>query len=453
MNKHRYTQIKKDRFTQISVILNKCAEYSLYSLLFFIPFSKTLIEISAIIAISAWALKKIFLGKAGLTLVKTDLNAPLFAFYMISLLSIFYSTYPAISLRAFLTKTSEYVLLYFAIVETIDTKRAVRNMAVALALSLFIVCADGLYQRFVGTDFIRGYNMYGLKTVSIDGIYHTFTQFDSPYTQTIKGQPLNQLVRITASFNFPNGFSTYLLITVLPFIALATFHKEDLRIRVASLILAVLAAYSLFLTYTRGAYFSFTLALVSMFLLARRETSPLLFLIIIGGIAAVMLTLPADLKLGVDLKNIFTTDSSGLHRVRMWTTGWNMFMDRPFLGQGLNTFMANYEKFKVPYEPVGGKWYAHNCYLQIAAETGIFGLVSFLWLAARMIRDSVRSWRRIDDDFLRYAYLGLFFGVFSFLIHIFVEMSLYSLQLAALFFFSLGLLSAIRKIGLNYGKI
>ena len=107
--------------------------------------------------------------------------------------------------------------------------------------------------------------------------------------------------------------------------------------------------------------------------------------------------------------------------------------------------MANYERFRMPGE--SGIWYAHNCYLQIAAETGIFGLLAFLWMAGRLITASLKSWKLIKDEFLRYR------GLVSFLIYSGSDTILYSLRLAVLFYFSLGLLMAIKNVGLKYGKV
>ncbi|MEW6075187.1 MAG: O-antigen ligase family protein [Candidatus Omnitrophota bacterium] len=44
--------------------------------------------------------------------------------------------------------------------------------------------------------------------------------------------------------------------------------------------------------------------------------------------------------------------------------------------------------FKIP-----GSLYAHNSYLQFMAETGIFGLFSFLWLVTIIIKENIRSLR------------------------------------------------------------
>lgn len=135
----------------------------------------------------------------------------------------------------------------------------------------------------------------------------------------------------------------------------------------------------------------------------------------------------------------------------MWKTAWNMIRNNPFLGQGLNTFMANYVRFK-PLEGqiIGsGISYAHNCFLQIAAEIGIFGLLSFLWIVLRATLDSINKQRIIKNGFLSSMHLGLFCGIIAFLIYSAFETSLYSFRLAILFWYSLGLLMALSRIGVK----
>lgn len=174
-------------------------------------------------------------------------------------------------------------------------------------------------------------------------------------------------------------------------------------------------------------------------------------LVIILVIVLLMVVLPEKVKEPLGLANLFSYGVSGGHRLNMWRTAWGMFMEKPLTGQGLNTFMANYKRFKVPEDGADYVWYAHNCYLQIAAELGIFGILSFLWLIGRMALISLKSWRLIKDEYLRFLYLGLFCGIAAFLMHSGVETSLYSLKLVVLFYFMLGLLMAIRKIGLSHG--
>lgn len=403
---------------KVGLFFSKATEWSAYMLFLFIPFSKSLIEIFAIAAMVSWVLKKLFSGKKEFPIVKTELNLPLAFFYTVSALSILWSTHPDISIKALIRKLTEYIMLYFIIVETVSSKRVAINMLRLLTLALFLVCIDGIYQKLVGFDFVRNYPLYSLD-------------------------------RMTAAFKFPNGLSAWLLIASFPSIGIAFFFNDDLRLKALHSVLAALSCAVLFLARVRGAIISFTAGLFLIFLLRRSRLSYAVCVIIIIGLVLSALLFPDFLNEHFSLSKILE-DCSGRHRLRMWVTGWRMFIDRPFTGQGLNTFMANYSRFK-PQEEIG-VWYAHNCFLQIAAETGIFGLLAFLWMIAAMVVSSVKSWVFMKDNFFRFAHLGLFCGIISFLLHSGVETSLYSLRLAVMFYCSLGLLMGMKRIGIAYGK-
>lgn len=74
------------------------------------------------------------------------------------------------------------------------------------------------------------------------------------------------------------------------------------------------------------------------------------------------------------------------------------------LGVGLGTYPAVLiQRFGFPFWPTP----AHNLFFEILAEAGIFGLVFFILLVARVYFEYVRTPRK-KDDALRYAaFLGL----------------------------------------------
>jgi O-antigen ligase len=70
-----------------------------------------------------------------------------------------------------------------------------------------------------------------------------------------------------------------------------------------------------------------------------------------------------------------------------------MFRDHPFLGVAPGNYPAVYEDYYIPpwREPLG---HAHNYYLNMAAETGVPGLLAFLLmlgLAFRALRRRIRA--------------------------------------------------------------
>jgi O-antigen ligase len=124
---------------------------------------------------------------------------------------------------------------------------------------------------------------------------------------------------------------------------------------------------------------------------------------------------------------------------------WKMFRDRPFFGHGINTFMSIYEQYSsdVTFKGIS---YAHNCYLQILAETGIFSLLSFLWVIAVLFASSLKNIAKKNEGFIKVSQIGIMAGLLAYLIQSAVEVSLYALQLAILFYYFLGLAVSMQQV-------
>jgi putative inorganic carbon (HCO3(-)) transporter len=404
--------------TRTAALLKRLTEYALYGLIFSLPISKSAVEICATTAIICWISRKALVWNEGERLIYTELNLPIAAFYLVGFLSIFWSTHVDISVSAFWRKLTEYVLLYFIVAETMDDRKKLGGAVIALAASAAITCLDGVYQKLSGYDLIRGY-------------------------------PLHSMERITAAFKFPNGLSTWFLAVFFPFLSLAIFARFAVRTKAALWALVAIMSYCFYYSYTRGAFIAFTAALAVMFFMAGNRRSRVTLAVVAAAALSAFFLLPEGVK-----DNMYITTLSGstsvAHRLEVWGVGWDMFMDRPLTGQGLNTFMANYERFRAPGDT--GIWYAHNSYLQIAAETGIFGLLAFLWFVWRTITASASRWGRIRNVYLKYLNLGLFCGVVSFLLLSFVEVTHFSVRSAVLFYLAVGLLISSRDIGLREAK-
>ena len=133
-------------------------------------------------------------------------------------------------------------------------------------------------------------------------------------------------------------------------------------------------------------------------------------------------------------------DNGDSDRFRYWATAFKMIHEHPFLGTGVGTFMTNFSK-DLPGVRIS---YAHNCYLQIWAETGILSLISFIGFIGSVMYLGIKKFL-VSRDFLL---LGLLSGIIGFLTHSFLDSNLYSLQLAFLFWTLVGL--AITRLRTAY---
>jgi O-antigen ligase len=134
-------------------------------------------------------------------------------------------------------------------------------------------------------------------------------------------------------------------------------------------------------------------------------------------------------------------------RLLMWQTAWNLFLDSPRMGIGWGNFLRLYVPELPDFMLQSGILSAHNIYLQLLAETGLVGLVGFLYLVLQTWRQAWSQWRS-SVDFLD---LALAFGVLgalvSVLVHGFVDFLFQgSQQFAALFWVLLALLVANARL-------
>jgi O-antigen ligase len=135
-------------------------------------------------------------------------------------------------------------------------------------------------------------------------------------------------------------------------------------------------------------------------------------------------------------------------RISIYRNSVNMIKQHPVIGVGVNTFCRNYLTYKLP-EPEGAKSadhvYSHNNFLQMAGELGLFGLVAFLWFLFRLFKQAAKSYRGLDDRFLKIMCLAAIASVLSFLINGLTETSLYYSRVAMVFWFLTGLSLSFAK--------
>lgn len=121
-----------------------------------------------------------------------------------------------------------------------------------------------------------------------------------------------------------------------------------------------------------------------------------------------------------------------------------MVIAHPWVGLGLGTFMFNFKHFVTGVYPLGAP-YAHNCYLQIASETGLIGLVTFLLILITLFYRSILTLIKKPKNYYWYTLLGSLAALLGFSIQMGLDTIFYNLDLSALFWLILGLSAALLK--------
>ena len=396
---------------KIILLSDRVAEYSLYLLIFFLPFAKAGVKNCFAFAFLAWITKRLLGYRAkGLwgLFPATELNKPLLAFILVNAFAVIMCVNFIPSIGPFFSKFLKYIFMFFIVVDTINTEKRIKNLLAVVIFSALFISADAATQYFRGVDFLRGY--------------------------PISGQ------RLTASFQNPNSFGEWLIMVIFITLGLLLTMQPGKFIlkRLGLSILAFILMLLIGLTYSRGAWIGFLAGLIIIvaYKISRssKRARTLLALLIIMFVIGIFFLLPSAIK--ERIVSVGTIEGSGLVRLKLWQGALGIIKDFPLFGAGLNTYASVSLRYSIPGEE--GYSYAHNSYLQMAAETGLAGLACFLWILVKFFRLEFRALLLRDSPLWGYS-LGLLAGISAFLVHGFFESNLYSFQLATLFWFMLGL--------------
>lgn len=380
-------------------ILEYIGEYSIYALIFFIPTAKAAIEIFFGFALFSFVIRKIL--KPDFNFLKTLPNLFLLFFFIFMGLSLFNSgPYLQKGLIALFFKWLKYIAVYVVVQDTFSKRIHLRNAIIVFLFIATVVSIDGLTQKLFNIEFM----MHHARPVIRKGVFAA-----------------------SGPFSYYNNLGTYLIYVLALTIALLFSPKLSKNYRNILILTGTLALFCLISTFSRGAMFGFFVAIIFMLLLSR-NTKVTIPVVVIFMLMILLIPTIRD--------RILHTIAAGGDPIRykIWGAAFVMIREHPFLGKGVGTFMNYFPQ----YIDDLGKQYAHNCYLQIWVETGIFSLLAFLAFIYTFIIKAARYFIRFKD----FLVLGLLCGSVGFLAHSFLDTQLYSLQLAFLFWLMMGLLSA-----------
>lgn len=143
---------------------------------------------------------------------------------------------------------------------------------------------------------------------------------------------------------------------------------------------------------------------------------------------------------------------TGVFRLNLWRASWNMFLEHPLFGVGLDNFLYEYRGryiFDAAWQEPNLN-HPHNILLDFATRLGLFGLLAggwIIWEAYRMVRAAVRGLTAqsdttaaalaINNEWLPVA-VGLAGALAAMLAHGLVDHSFFLVDLAFVFYLILG---------------
>ena len=368
-----------------------------FFILSFFPYGADIIKLLCLLTvIGCWMIMMI--SERKMLFTKTPLNIPILSFLLCSLAASFHSVHIKNSLETVAHNYLTYFIIFFCMINTIHSREQINRIVKAMLITCGLVCAYGLYGYYTGI--------------------------------AIRDE------RLIATFEYHSRIAKYISL-LLPIAVCLFFWYKNIVSCLSLALLVCLCSFSLILTMNRT---SWVAIFVAMLFISFAIQKKLLMVIIIGVCGLLIFILPSKFithaKTITQVNKFFTSKKILGERLLCWKSSIAIIQDHPLLGLG-----PGKKNFRDAYQQYGGKikdteqqlkkektpeWqqdiktkkknsnkkvtslsHAHNIFLHIWVETGIVGLLSFLWLFTTVFYAAIKSWRFSSTGYEKMLLLGI----------------------------------------------
>lgn len=313
------------------------------------------------------------------------------------------STMPVVSLKFFLARVWFIVGLYLITAKLFESGKNIEKYIWLYIIPLLIVI-------FYSTYRLWGYGLWNKQAA-----HYVANPFFNDHTS------YGAVIAMYLPFLF--GFS------------FTKFYTPRTKVWIRIVLGIVLAG--LILSYTRAAWVSMVAAFGIWVLLRLRIRFKSLFitfavtlsLIFVSQDQLLMYLERNDTESSANLGDHFSSisnissDASNLERINRWSSAMKMFREKPWFGFGPGTYMFKYAPYQLNSERTiistnsADRGNAHSEYLGSLAESGIMGLVSFIFMLGTILYTAIHAYSRTNDKRLKTILMSALLGLITYYIH------------------------------------
>jgi putative inorganic carbon (HCO3(-)) transporter len=315
------------------------------------------------------------------------------------------------------------VLAPFVLAAAIRDERVLRNMLTFVLSMAALMGLYGVLQHFTGVDYFRLGPSISRAAPATVGRFIGIGNFEAHTT-----------------FAFSLAFPALLAG------ALAAEAWAGWRTRLALTLASASAIAGIVVSYVRSIWLGLLLGVGAIAVWRRGPAVRIAIGLVAVGVVAVasVPTLRARALSVVD-------PAYNAGRVYIWERSWRMLVDHPVTGIGFGGYRFLHDAYFDPQAPPEQvpRTGAHSTYLHLAVETGILGLVAFLWIWVRWFRWAHGVLRRIPPArrFARGFMVGAMAAVICFLAGSFFQESFFDGEVAFMLWFVVAGAFALDRAG------
>lgn len=418
----------------------KNINYVFWIFIFLLPFTKVPLEIGsfsmqpsqvlicvfAVLYFSRAIAKKDRIVK----LPKTPIDLPFAIFVILITLSIYQSynipinytdfVYSTIRNRPFIKSITQIILIipgvlsfYMTVIFLKNKELIIKTIKVWL-FSMFFSSLIGIYEFII---------YYISRSLKLKIFLLSFGNYLCS-TWNVRFVGTFPLLRISSVAVEPIFFANYIILLLPLAIAMFINKISFFKRRYLLLIIILSSLFCLIFTWSLSTLLnSLTICAFAVYLTRNRNPRLYRKMLIIGS--TIMVPILITFHKQIFHKLIFFFDTrhyynyyhiSAFHRAVCWKAAFNMFLRHPLLGVGIGNFDSNFLE-NIPHTGIielmthtGMPRLINNVYIEVLAETGIFGFAAFIFFLYFFLRKLFLGMRFMRDKFWATLLLGLSLG-------------------------------------------
>ena len=290
-----------------------------------------------------------------------------------------------------------FQVLSISLVEIDFTKRAIFKVLYDMgAIGIILVlreCLPKLKDSKRGARWFLNLLLWVTTIANINGIIGLIIGYN-PLRFDV-AEPMRAMGMFKMAIRYGYGIQFFCL-----FVLFLIIHYEKFSSYINKKLLYMAAFWSLlglYLSYSRGALIGFLLGVPFLMLFKCPRLVKWGCMGIATVIVAAVIGIYATGGTNVPNERLFQgfNSESNMMRISQYQAAWRSFLDKPLWGVGRGHFrvrsMGIKEKYGIPYPEYSS--HAHNNYLQVLAEVGIFGFICFILFHIFWLKE---SWQRQD---------------------------------------------------------
>jgi putative inorganic carbon (hco3(-)) transporter len=211
--------------------------------------------------------------------------------------------------------------------------------------------------------------------------------------------------RLSGPVGDPNFFAQVMV--VLSLLGIERFMNEKrLFWKIVGGLAAAASGLTVVFTFSRGAIVALGLSMLIFFWIYKLRPAHIVAFLILGAVMLFFIP-PTFYQRVLSIGDVLPTNGEiNLHKDRAIQgraseslTAWEMINRHPLFGVGLNNFTSLYQEYtkSLGLAPSANERSPHDLYLEVAAESGVVGLVVFLTMIVLAIRAVLYARRRFME--------------------------------------------------------